>query len=66
MALPKPLNGRFLPDLKPKKLSLAGSAAKSGFETAIPVTKKGPYFQVKALNSSGKVIGKSKIVKLGS
>lgn len=49
---------------KPKKLSLAGSAGKSGFETAIPVTKKGPYFQVRALNSSGEVIGESKIVKL--
>lgn len=47
---------------KPKKLSLAGMQAKSGFETAIPVTKKGPYFQVKALNSSGEVIGESKIV----
>lgn len=51
---------------KPKKLSLVGSAERSGFETAIPVNKKGPYFQVKALNSSGKVIGESKIVKLGS
>lgn len=49
---------------KPKKLSLTGSAEKSGFETAIPVNKKGPYFQVKALNSHGKVIGESKIVKL--
>lgn len=51
---------------KPKKLSLIDSAEKSGFETAIPVTKKGPYFQVKALNSRGKVIGESKIIKLGS
>jgi hypothetical protein len=50
----------------PEKLTLASSAAKSGFETPIPVAKKGPYFQVKALNSIGKVIGKSKIIKLGS
>lgn len=48
---------------KPNRLSLAGSAIKSGFETAIPITKKGPYFQVKAFNLSGKVIGESKIVK---
>lgn len=51
---------------KPKKLSQARSAAKFVFETAIPVTVKGPYFQVKALNSSGKVIGESKIVKFDS
>lgn len=52
---------------KRKKLTLVASAARSGFETAIPVTtKKGPYFQIKALNSSGRVIGESKILKLGS
>lgn len=51
---------------KPKKLFLISSPIKSGFETATPVTQKGPYFQVKALNSSGQVIGESKIVKLGS
>lgn len=45
------------------KLSLAAGAVKTGFETAIPVAKKGPYFQVKALDSCGKVIGESKIVK---
>lgn len=49
---------------QPKKLSLAGSKAKSSFETAISVKNKGPYFQVKALNSSGEVIGESKIIKL--
>lgn len=51
---------------KHKKLSLIASAKKSGFETAIPVSGKGPYFKVKALNACGKVIGKSKTVKLGS
>ncbi len=45
-------------------LSLVGAAAKGGFETAIPVLSRGPYFQVKALNSQGKVIGKSAVVKL--
>lgn len=49
----------------PDKLSLVRTKAKSGFETAIHVAQKGPYFQVKALNSHGKVIGESKIVKLG-
>ncbi|MCJ2148420.1 arylsulfotransferase family protein [Bacillus paralicheniformis] len=33
-----------------------------GFETNIKVDSAGPYFQVKALNSSGRVIGKSRIV----
>lgn len=48
---------------KPKRLTLAGAAARSGFETVITVNSKGPYFQVRALNSQGKVIGKS-VIKL--
>lgn len=48
---------------KPKKLCYIRSAVKSGFETAIPVNAKGPYFQIKAVNAEGRVIGKSKIVK---
>lgn len=51
---------------KPKKLCLVASASKSGFETTIPVSKKGSYFQVKALNRKGQVLGKSRIVKFGS
>lgn len=51
---------------KPKKLSLVGSAAKSGFETSVQVSEKGPYFQVRALNANGRVIGESKVVKFGS
>ncbi len=51
---------------KRKKLSVIASADKSGFETSIPVSETGPYFQIKALNARGRVIGKSKIVKLGS
>lgn len=51
---------------KRKKLSLIASAVKSGFETTIPVNNKGPYFQVKALNAKGHVIGESKVIKLGS
>jgi hypothetical protein len=48
---------------RPKRLLLVGSAAKSGFETSITVAPQGPYFRVKALNSSGTVIGESKIIK---
>ena len=44
-------------------LSNVATAAKSGFETSIGVTASGPYFQVKALNASGAVIGVSKVVQ---
>mgnify|MGYP003393003967 CR=1 FL=1 len=47
-----------------KKLSPVKSAARSGFETTIKSPSKGPYFQVKALNATGSVIGVSKVVKL--
>ncbi len=46
----------------PKTLSLVTSVPKSGFETAIPVMVDGPFFQVKALNSSAEIIGVSKII----
>jgi hypothetical protein len=50
----------------PKKLCKVVYEVKSGFETAIQLGNNlcGPYFQVKALDARGKVIGKSKIVKL--
>ncbi len=44
-------------------LILVATAAKSGFETVIPLNNKGPYFQVKALNQNGQVIGFSKIIR---
>lgn len=47
---------------KSNKLSLITSTAKSGFETAIVVANTGPYYQVKALNGSGDVIGVSNVV----
>lgn len=48
---------------KPNKLSeLVMSTSRTGFETDIDVNSVGPYFQVKALNSSGQVIGTSQIV----
>ncbi|ACA56518.1 conserved hypothetical protein [Clostridium botulinum A3 str. Loch Maree] len=34
----------------------------TGFETKIYVKSCGPYFQVNALDSCGKIIGKSRIV----
>lgn len=50
---------------KSKKLYPVSSAFRSGFETAISTSSKGPYFQVKALDANGQVIGQSKVVKLG-
>lgn len=47
-----------------KTLSCLKRVARSGFETRIQSTNKGPYFQVKALNGKGDVIGVSKIVKV--
>lgn len=44
------------------RLALVGSAIKSGFETAIPVSRGWSFFQVKALDSQGKVIGVSRII----
>jgi hypothetical protein len=49
---------------KAKKLKLVATVAKSGFETSIPVSVNGPYFQVRALNAAGQVIGESNTVKL--
>lgn len=47
----------------PSTLFKVATAARSGFETAIPVNDKGPYFQVKAVNSLGQIIGASKVVR---
>lgn len=44
------------------KLSFITSAPKLGFETVINVNSRGPYYQVKALDQNGHVIGESKIV----
>jgi hypothetical protein len=44
------------------KLAPVKSAAKTGFETAIPLTDGGSYFQIKAIDAKGQVIGVSKIV----
>ncbi len=49
---------------KSGKLTLVAIQAKFGFETAITTAAKGPYFQVKAINAGGEVIGVSDIVHL--
>jgi len=41
---------------------LAARASRTGFETDIHVQSGGPYFEVQALDSSGKVLGTSKVV----
>lgn len=47
----------------PDSLSVVvGKAPRSGFETAITTNAPGPYFQVKALNAQGKVLGTSHVV----
>lgn len=47
-------------------LSQAALVDKAGFETAIPVTAQGPYFQVRAIDSHNHVIGTSRVIKLDS
>jgi hypothetical protein len=49
----------------PKKLSVVVvGKLRTGFETKINVHSAGPYFQVKALGATGKVLGVSAIVRL--
>ena len=43
-------------------LTLVGSAQKNGFETRITISNGWSFFQLKALNSQGQVIGTSKII----
>lgn len=50
---------------RPGSLSVAvRHATQSGFETAIAVPSRGPYFRVRALNAAGKVLRSSGIVTL--
>ncbi len=37
-------------------------AGRTGFETAVTTDNPGPYFQVRALNAKGEVIGRSPVV----
>ncbi|MDF2257295.1 arylsulfotransferase family protein [Streptantibioticus ferralitis] len=43
---------------------VARHAGRTGFETAVTTTNAGPYFQVRALDGNGKVLGISDIVTL--
>ena len=45
-------------------LTSVGTASKTGFETAISVPSKGPYFAVQARNAKGQVLSKSAVVKI--
>ncbi|MCS1350459.1 arylsulfotransferase family protein [Mechercharimyces sp. CAU 1602] len=55
---------RVLAGMTPQTVSVVRkSASRKGFETAIVVESGGPYFQVKALDSSSKVIGTSGVVR---
>jgi hypothetical protein len=46
-------------------LRSVGSAARQGFETAIPVASE-PYVAVQALAADGRVLGTSKVIRTGA
>ncbi len=50
----------------PSRMAMArvGSAPWSGFETAIPVSSKGPYFAVQANDAAGRSLSRSLAVKI--
>jgi hypothetical protein len=49
----------------PAGLAQAGSRGRHGFETAITVTSRGPYFAAVAVDASGRELGRSATVRLG-
>ncbi|MET7380490.1 arylsulfotransferase family protein [Streptomyces sp. NPDC005526] len=56
---------RVLAGSDPHSLSVVVKhAPRSGFETAVTTKSPGPYFQVKALNARGRVLGTSRVVTL--
>ncbi len=50
---------RVLAGTTPAKMSTVASAARSGFETTIPVSGSYPSFRLQALDASGRVLGTS-------
>jgi hypothetical protein len=55
---------RVLAGPSPDSLTeVVGQVARAGFETAVHTGNPGPYFQVKALDAAGKVIGTSGVVQ---
>jgi hypothetical protein len=50
---------------KPEKMKVViKKEPKKGFETKMKTKSRGPYFQIKAINSKGKIIGQSQILKV--
>jgi hypothetical protein len=56
---------RVLAGSSPDALTVAASAPRSGFETAVPVPGPGPYVAVQALDGAGQVLGMSSTMKAG-
>jgi len=54
---------RILAGPAPDQLSAVTTTAKSGFETAIPVSGSYQFFKVQALDATGKVLGTSKALR---
>ncbi|MCB0869449.1 MAG: hypothetical protein KDB52_01330, partial [Solirubrobacterales bacterium] len=50
---------------QPGKLTFAGEAPRTGFETSIPVTGQPAAFRLVGLDAGGKVLGRSKQNALG-
>jgi hypothetical protein len=48
---------------QPGRLAPASTEPRTGFETAITLSETGPYFQARALDRDGNVIGVSRISK---
>ncbi|HUZ56993.1 MAG TPA: MFS transporter [Streptosporangiaceae bacterium] len=57
---------RVLAGASASQLSVVATKAKSGFETAIPVSQNFAAYKVQALDASGKVIGTSRVFGSGS
>ena len=55
---------RVLAGMSPGTLAFAGSAPRSGFETAIRVRSKGPYFAAVPCDLAGRQLARSATVKL--
>jgi hypothetical protein len=54
---------QVLAGLQPNRLAVVvNSTTRTGFETNINVYSIGPYFQIRALDSDGQVIGRSQVV----
>ena len=54
---------RVLAGRSRQQLAPVASAARSGFETAIPLPGSGPWFQVQALGPNGTVLGSSALTR---